>query len=731
MYYVEQHDEKDCGAACLAMICGHYGYKASLQEFRKKVHFNGNYSSVYDIVEAGKQLDLDVDALEGTYDEFVSCLKASEITLPCVAHTTSEEGVKHFVVISRASKKKVQVVDPSIGKIIYSTEDFINIWSGVIINFRKTAFFSKRKCENSLKKLSIYCLENNIKNILIVSVLSFLIAVVGIAGSSTFQIIMVSVSSIDHTAEQMDRNSYSGDQFEKCINKIMTYINKATNKYFNSVDIVCMSIATLFILSGILQLLRGKLLAFLSKRVEESLMVKYCTHSVRLPVAFFQNNHTGALLSRFEDINSIRDAFANSTVTLMLDTMMILFGGIVLYTISPLLLLETAMVVVTFIIVVRSFFHKIKAVNKYIMEREARMISSLKESYDGVHTVKALNAEEEINERNQFYIKNFVDGVFKGEVLNVCQQVTINIVSSLGMIGVLWVGAYNVLKGQLSFGSLITFGTLIGYFLQPLKNLMALQPILQTAIVSSERLDDIFLEELEKTGTNEETPHEYADIVFDKVNFSYGEKEVLRDVSISFRRDRKIAIVGESGSGKTTVAKLMLNFYSIQSGTIKIDSINIDDICRDTLRSNIAYVPQEDYFFYDTIRNNLLYGNKRSISQDEIDQVCNICLLDELIGTSADKYDTLIEENGCNLSAGQKQRIALARALLRNAKIIILDEALSNLDKNMMVNILGKLCKCESYKTTGFIFITHDSYIADHCDDKYLLREGVIVKELC
>jgi ABC-type bacteriocin/lantibiotic exporter with double-glycine peptidase domain len=252
--------------------------------------------------------------------------------------------------------------------------------------------------------------------------------------------------------------------------------------------------------------------------------------------------------------------------------------------------------------------------------------------------------------------------VFKGGILNNFRGSITSFTAMVGGVVILWVGAWNVIKGNMTVGQLITFNALLAYFLDPIKNLINLQPMMQTAIVASDRLGEIFDLELER-GENENKkirPEDLkGDIVIKNLDFRYGTRAlVLKDISLTIKQGEKIALVGESGSGKTTLVKLLMNLYPWEKGDITIKNYNIKDIAYDSLRERIAYISQDIFMFSGTIRENLCLG-RNDIDMNDIVEACQMAQAHDFINKLPLRYETHLEENAANLSGGQKQRLAI------------------------------------------------------------------------
>jgi ATP-binding cassette subfamily B protein len=336
--------------------------------------------------------------------------------------------------------------------------------------------------------------------------------------------------------------------------------------------------------------------------------------------------------------------------------------------------------------------------------------------------------EHMAKEKTDTLFGRLITTVFKQSVMYNNLGVIIGVVTSLGTVLILWLGVQSILQGEITLGALITFNALLGYFLSPLGNLINLQPQLQAAGVATNRLNDILLAEREDTESGLSSGELKGGIVCENVSFRYGNRElVLEDISLNIEQGQKVAIVGESGSGKTTLMKLLLRFYEAEAGLITIDGKALEDINRTFLRKRISYLTQSIFLFSDSVKNNIFYGsNSDEISDEEFKRVCELCKVDEFVAKLPLGYETRLEENGANLSGGQRQRIALARALLRKPDVLVMDEAMSNLDSiteralSNMISGFDKDMTC--------IVIAHRLSTIVQCDKILVMDQGQIIE---
>ena len=297
-------------------------------------------------------------------------------------------------------------------------------------------------------------------------------------------------------------------------------------------------------------------------------------------------------------------------------------------------------------------------------------------------------------------------------------------------IAVLWIGAYLAISGEITVGTLIAFNSLLAYFIEPIERVINLQPEVQSAIVAAERLGEILDLEAEKLvneGKKINPKTLLGEIEFKDVDFRYGTRKlVLKNINMKIQPGEKIALVGESGSGKTTIAKLLMNFYDATKGEILLNSYNIKDINKDSLRDKISYISQDSFFFSGTIKENLEFANEEA-TYEEIIEACKKAQIHDYINSTQTRYDTLLEEKGANLSGGQRQRLAIARALLKKPEILIMDEATSNLDTITEKAIETTIEECTHNVTT--VIIAHRLSTIMRCDRIYVMDKGEIIEQ--
>lgn len=690
-------------------------------------------TNIYGIVDGAEKIGLKADALHGSPEEFYKSVNSGEIRLPVIAHMLNEKGLLHFVVVRKLCANSVVIGDPAKGTRRVLLDSFFNAWTGYVVTFEKNEAFS---CKTDTKRTFRFfsLLKGQHKKLAVVFVFSIIIAIIGIAGTYVFRIVIDGfyekteeaagehVHHVEHEEdiEHEDDETESESALEIWLNKAVEDLSKAD---FNAVFI---GLITLYLFHGVLEYSRGRLIISVSKKIDLRLSLAYYFHIFDLPVSSISTYRTGEYLSRFSDASTIRDAVSGATVTILLDSVLAIFGGYLLYLSSKKLFLISLGIILVYAAIVLLFRKPLEKRNRRTMEENAQLQAHFKEHLDGAETIKAAVAEEQTKTETGSLFQKFIDAVVKSTTLSLGQDTLVKTVELVGTALILWAGFDLTLHNRISIGELITFYALMAYFTDPIKNLIELQPMIQTAVVAADRLSDVLEMKAECLEGEDDELGTVEQLKFENVSFRYGNRELtLKDISFEAKRGEAIAFVGESGSGKTTIAKLLLNFYEAESGEITINGERMQRIARASLRRRVAYLDQNTFLFSGTVKENLMLGNE-GVSDDEIKRICEAAQIDGFIKELPWGYDTPIGENGMFLSGGQRQRLAIARALLRKPDVLIMDEATSHLDTVTEDMIKQNL--------NGFaddmimIIIAHRLSAIKDCDRSYVIDSGSVVE---
>ena len=685
-----QNDETDCGPACLAAIFRKYGLKVTIAKIRDIAGTDRQGTNAHGLVKVIEHFGFQQKVVEAD-----KSVLTNKLPLPAIAHVIIDDSLLHYVVITKVKGDTVVVSDPAKGIVKYKKEDFLKIWTNILILIAPTNKSQKGNKKQSTL-LSFFCLLISQKWLLLrIFILSMILTSIGIITSFYYQVLMDNI------------------------------VPSSSLEMLNYVSVI--TLCLFFVQIG-LNFLRGFLIVKLEQNIDIPIMLGYYNHALILPMKFYSMRDTGEIISRFNDASSIRDIVSEASLTIMMDTIMAVVGAVVLFNCNRLLFLISVVVLILYGIIVFIYNKPIKKINRKIMEMNSKVTSQFVETINGIETIKVFNQEKNEETKTDKLYKKFLKKIFNGGILSLSQQTVTMFVAVVGELVILWVGTACVIKGNLTLGELITFNALLGYFINPIKNLINLQPSIQTAVVAADRLGEILdiAPEYNDEQDQSDNKSRFNKVSISNLDFRYGTRDlVLRHINLEIHRGEKIAFVGESGSGKTTLAKLFVRLYEQEKGSIKLDSSDIREFSISQIRNNISYISQNTFLFSGTIKENLLFGNSDA-TDDDISQVCKMCELEEYINSLPLKLNTRIEENGKNLSGGQKQRLAIARALLNNPEILIMDEATSNLDYITEKSIEKTINTFSGNMTT--IIIAHRLSTIKDCDKIFVFRNGEIVE---
>lgn len=701
-YCIKQHDITDCGAACLATICKQNGYNIGISKIREIAGTDKQGTNVYGVIKAAEALGFSAKGVKGDKNAFFS-----EFPLPCIAHVIVDGNLLHYVVIHKITEKQIVIADPGVGIVKLKPEEFFGEiyengkppkyqWSGVLILLMKSNDFQKEDESKGLFQRFIHLLLPHKKLIIHIFIASLIYTILGILAAFYFKVLVDDI---------------------------------LPNYLIKTLATLSIGIIVLNVFKILLNAFRTHLLLYLSQKLDIALLLGYYRHVLELPMNFFGTRKVGEIVSRFNDASKVRDAISGATLTIMIDTLMALAGAIILYMQNAQMFGIAIIMVILYLIIVVTFNKWYQRLNRKQMEDNAQLTSYLVESLNGIQTVKAYNAERKVNCEMEIKFVKLLKSIFNLSWVSNLQSSLKIFVELVGGVVILWVGSVCVIKGQITIGQLITFNSLLVYFLDPVKNLINLQPQMQTAVVAADRLGEILDLEAEKVENERKKlcPDSLSgDIVFKDVSFRYGTRQlVLEDINLTIKKGQKVAFVGESGSGKTTLSKLLLHLYKAESGNILINDNNIEDIQIEKLREKIAYISQETFLFSGSILDNLSLGLDYA-TMDDVIEATKSAQAHDFINELPLRYETRLEENGANLSGGQRQRLSIARAMLKKPDILIMDEATSNLDAITEKQLDKTISEYSENMTT--IFIAHRLSTIKNCDQIFVMDKGRIIE---
>ena len=686
---VLQHDESDCGPACVSIILQYYGKTIPLRKIRAVAGTDKIGTSGFGISKACETFGLDCEGFMAPQKE-----KISEIIFPAIFHIKTE--IEHYVVVYKIKKNKVYISDPAIGLVKEDLKSFLEKWSGVFFIVSPTSSFEKTNDEQGLLFRFFSLLKPHKKLVISILLASLFLSMFGIFMSFYFRFLI-------------DEVLYS---------QVKATLNLCS---------VCYLIIIVF--QSVLNFARSQILLYLGEKVDVILLSDFFCHLLHLPMSFFSNRKTGEVLSRVNDAETIRYAIASTTLSVVIDSFMILVGGFFLFNMGSKLLPISIIPVLISSVIILFFAKPIKILIRQRSIIEADKNASMYESINGIATIKGLATEKIAMDRVEEKICESAHMSIKLRTKGNLQNSILSFVSGCGKLALYWIGSFYIFNGELTLGQLISFITLSGFFLEPLSRVLTMQLQLQEVMIAAQRLSDVIdLEEESDSNLNKDEVESLSgDIEFNNVGFAYGTRGMaIKNISLKIKSGEKVAFVGMSGSGKTTLLKLLMRFYECTEGNILINGKDINEYYIQSYREKIGYVPQESLLFTGTIKENISWGC-------EIPDIKKIvqCAIDakaiEFIQNFPDKFDTYVGEHGSTLSGGERQRIALARVLMRDPHFLILDEATASLDSISEHAIMSTIFNRIKNKTV--IMVAHRLSTIKNCDKIFVFNKGSLVEE--
>lgn len=696
-----QYNQEDCGAACLATILNYYGRKTSISILKNKMLYDKNGASVLSIIETAKEYGIDSESYEGTLDELKDEISQKNFRLPLILHFEKRGIGGHYVVLKEIKKGKIKIFDPKDGHISLSEEEFLEYWTGILICFQDDDLYVSETITYKSNYKYLYLLIENKKILIVGIILSITISLVSIFGAWTNKIII-------------------DDFIISDLNKNILFDISAQYGFFFFVLFCFYCFQSIIV--GVKDVIINKLIEDLSNKLTKSFFIHILNISEK-DIYYFE---TGDVTARYQSILQIQQLSLKILFTISAELVGIIIGTIVLLKLSPQLFLFVVIMLILYILVFILGLPFLKKNRKKYYASFSESMTELNQIISGRSVIKMQNriswffnkALKRVEESNKsLYNLGFAEAIITTFVI---------IIESLGGLAILWKGTTMVIAGTLSLGSLIVFQSMLNFFIVPVQKLVLVQDEFQNLNVLLQRLNDLFVIQRERVNIglmSDEIKNCCIRLV--DIRFAYQHsKFIFSDLCLNIPMGSKIGLIGKSGSGKTTLIKIIASLYKPQGGRIYIDDIEYGNIALNILREKIAYVPQEAFVFQGSIMDNLLMGEYLSEEKQlAVMEISNIFGLYNFNIGQGNNLDFIIQENGNNLSGGQKQKIGLARALIKKPRILLLDEALSNVDKEAKEDILKYIYLNDKL---SIISISHDESVYKYSDFLWIFGEKCI-----
>lgn len=653
----------DCGYASLAMILKYHNIKYSDNDLKKRLKINKDGTSAYNIILASKYFGFNAQGYKTDIEHIYNQ------KMPLIAHTI-KDNLQHFVVIYNINKfnNNITIADPSQGLINLSISDFINIWTGIIIVFKKNNVVKKFKILDTKIISPILKLEKY--NIVLITFFSLITSLLNIVFSFLLSIVLWNIIK-----------------------------NISINNYI-------LYILIIGLLKEILSYLRNNLLLKFNYRFNSNLTEVTINHLLSLPHKFYQKYFSGEIVSRIKDLSFITNIISKFSLTIFIDLLLLIVVYIIIIIYNIYIAILITFISLLFIIVVESYSKYFKEKTHLVHIKSEVFFSKLVDIIENIYTIKNLNIEKQIeskitNIKNDMYKESLIlNNKYNGQFII---KSLINIIFSILFI-IISVRLINLNIMKLS--SLLIINTFINLFLDLLINILDLEQDYQEAYSSYKRLKEIFNEKIEH---NEGiTLNNISNIKFINTSYSYdGKNKVLDNVTLDINKGEKILVTGSSGSGKSTLFKLLNK--QLSNSKIYINDIGINKISPLSIRKLVTYIDQNEKLFTDSINNNLLLNSE--INKD----IVSILNINDM------------NSNVTNLSGGEQSKVIIGRALMFNNDMVIFDETTSQIDSKEEKRILQKIFKY--YPNKIFVVISH-RLINKNIFDKIVYFNNGKIKEV-
>jgi ATP-binding cassette, subfamily B, bacterial len=637
---LRQMSAVECGACCLAMILNYYGCTTSVADVQERCGVGRDGLSALTIVKAARQYGLRVRTVSLKKNDF------RFITFPAIAHWD----FNHFVVVERWSTRYVDTVDPAVGRRRLSTQEFEDSFTGVLIMLEPGTQFER---QGSTRALSLWTYLRSLPHmqgvVTQIVVISFLLQILGLGGPLLTQIV------VDYVIP-----------------------TKASDLLL----VLGMSMLFLILTQGVMKLLRTSLLIYLQARIDAKMMLHFLEHMLSLSYRFFQMRLNGDLLACTESNSAIRDLLTSQIISTLLDGTSVTVYLTVLIIQSKLFAGIAVAIGVVQVALLLGTAPAIRRLTRRYLAAQGKTQGYLNEVLAGVATVKAAGAEPRALTRwtNLFFDEMNIS-IRRNYLLTVV-GITYEILQFLSPLFLLWIGAMQVIAGAMSVGTMLAISALAVSFLVPLSSLASSGQKLQVARAHFDRLADVVGSEPEQNLQKVRIPPELkGSLELENVSFQYDPNTlpVLNDISVRIRPGQKVALVGKTGSGKSTLGKLLIGLMTPTKGDILFDGIPLQTLNYQEVRRQFGVVLQETFIFSGSVRENIAFNNPE-MDMEQVIKAAQAAAIHEDIQKMPMKYETLLSEGGSVFSGGQRQRLALARALASNPALLLLDEATSALD---------------------------------------------------
>lgn len=690
-----QMEAVECGAAALGIILGYYGRIVPLPELRRECGVSRDGSKASNVLKAARLYGLEAKGFKKPLETL------KEFRPPYIVFWN----FNHFLVVEGFSKKRVSLNDPATGRRSVSLDEFDQAYTGVVLLMERGPEFKRGGKKKSIVSALSSRLQSSRGAIIFCLIAGLLLTIPRLAVPAFTQVFVDEILVENRT-----------DWLRPLL--------------------IGMLFAALS--QGLLARMRLYYLRRLMVKLSVSMSGHFLWHTLRLPIGFYAQRFTGEISSRNELNDKVADVLSGQLATTVIDTLMIVFYAAIMIVYDP-VLTSVAIIFAAFNFFALQFLSRSRVdANMKVAQENGKVAGVAIGGIQSMETVKASGLEFDLFSKFAGYYAKMLNAQQELALPTQILSTLPKFLTALATTSILVVGGFRVMNGSLSIGMLVAYQTLTSEFLKPVNSLVNFGSTMQELEADLNRLDDVLQNPVDSEADRSNNDREsqlltirqdsfqlVGYIELRNINFGYSRLEppLIENLNVTLKPGQRVAFVGGSGSGKSTVAKLVTGLYSPWQGEILFDGIPRSQIPRSILANSLAMVEQDIFLFAGTVRENLTLWDS-TVPEEDLVQACKDAVIHDLILNMPGGYDAQVLEGGMNMSGGQRQRLEIARALIRNPAVLVLDEATSALDAETELiidrNLRRRGCSC--------IVVAHRLSTIRDCDEIIVLERGKVVQ---
>ena len=543
-------------------------------------------------------------------------------------------------------------------------------------------------------------------------------------------LIIVFIFAIGSTIFTIVGPKILGNATTEIFNGIVGKISGGTGIDFGKIGKILLTLIGLYVISALFSFIQGFTMTGVAQKITYKLREDISKKINRLPMKYFDKKTHGEVLSVITNDVDTLSANLNQSITQIITSFCTLIGILVMmFSISWQMTLISLVILPISALLVKNIVGKSQKYFKSQQDYLGHVNGQVEEVYGGLNIVKVFNAEGKVTNEFKKANDNLYHSAWKSQFLSGLMFPVMNFIGNVGYVAVAVAGGYLAIQGTITVGNIQSFIQYNKQFTQPINQIAQISSMLQAMVAAAERVFEFLEEEEEKDTAKQETSVEQlkGNVKFDHVKFGYApETTIINDFNCDVKDGQKIAIVGPTGAGKTTMVKLLMRFYDVTDGAILVDGINIKDFERGDLRKMFGMVLQDTWLFGGTVKENIKYG-KEDATDDEVIQAAKAAHVHHFIKTLPNGYNSVLNEESSNVSAGQKQLLTIARVILTDPKVLILDEATSSIDTRTEIQIQKAMDNLMKGRTS--FIIAHRLSTIKNADLILVMNHGDIVEQ--